>query len=78
MNFTDECGVAPDREIIVKMVTDLSTNLSISIAHDFFPSNVEDGIAYGAFILLGLYIVIVFEVKTKEFNFKIKLTDFMN
>ncbi|XP_043286804.1 P protein [Venturia canescens] len=61
-NLTDECSASSKQSIVVKVATDLPTNLSISIAYDLFPSNVEDGIAYGACVLVGLYIVIIFEV----------------
>ena len=44
------------------MKTNLPIGLPLSISYDMSPINTDQGIAYAAAILIGLYILIIFEV----------------
>lgn len=46
------------------MNTTLSTNFPIAFTYDLFPINTEYGIIYAALVLIGLYILIITEVRT--------------
>jgi len=48
------------------MNTTLSTNFPIALTYDLFPINTEYGIIYAAFVLIGLYILIITEVVHKS------------
>ncbi|KAM0729096.1 P protein [Formica fusca] len=46
----------------IKFHTNLESNLPFSLAYDLSPMNANVGIIYAAFVLIGLYIMIIFEV----------------
>lgn len=48
--------------ISINLRTNQESSFPISIAYDLSSINTEDGIAYAAVVLLGLYILIIFEV----------------
>ncbi|KAF3423855.1 hypothetical protein E2986_05841 [Frieseomelitta varia] len=48
--------------IVIKLKTNLESSFAISISYDISSINKDDGIMYAAIILLGLYILIIFEV----------------
>ncbi|KAK9294919.1 hypothetical protein QLX08_010612 [Tetragonisca angustula] len=48
--------------IVIKLKTNLESSFAISISYDISSINKDDGIIYAAIILLGLYILIIFEV----------------
>lgn len=48
--------------IVIKLKTNLESSFAISISYDISSMNKDDGIVYAAIILLGLYILIIFEV----------------
>lgn len=49
-------------EISIKLKTNLESSFAISISYDLSPIDKDDGIVYAALILLGLYVLIIFEV----------------
>lgn len=49
-------------EISIKLKTNLESSFAISISYDLSPIDKDDGIIYAALILLGLYVLIIFEV----------------
>nr|XP_033201625.1 P protein-like [Bombus vancouverensis nearcticus] len=49
-------------EILIKLKTNLESSFAISISYDLSSMNKDDGIAYAAAVLFGLYILIIFEV----------------
>ncbi|XP_051153929.1 P protein isoform X2 [Leptopilina boulardi] len=51
--------------VAVCMKTNLPINLPISIGYNLSPINKDDGFVYAAVILIGLYILIIFEVVHK-------------
>lgn len=51
------------RSLAVNMRTNLPSSLPVSIVYDFSPINTEDGVVYASVILLGLYALIIFEVR---------------
>lgn len=48
--------------MFIKLCTNSESSLSFSIAYDLSSINADTGILYAAFILLGLYVMIIFEV----------------
>ncbi|XP_011869855.1 PREDICTED: P protein isoform X2 [Vollenhovia emeryi] len=48
--------------MFIKLRTSSKSSLSFSIAYDLSSINADTGIPYAAFILIGLYILIIFEV----------------
>ncbi|KAK1131690.1 hypothetical protein K0M31_015851 [Melipona bicolor] len=48
--------------VVIKFKTNLESSFAISISYDISSINKDDGIVYAAIILLGLYILIIFEV----------------
>lgn len=48
--------------IVIKLKTNLESSFAISISYDISSMNKDDGIIYAAIILLGLYVLIIFEV----------------
>lgn len=64
--ITNETG----KTLAVNLETNLSSDFPISIGYDFSPINAEDGTAYAAVVLLGLYILIIFEVSMTRENYK--------
>lgn len=53
---------ANDSGIQLNFFADFPTSLPLSIGYDPSPVNPEDGIVYAAVVLVGLYILIIFEV----------------
>ncbi|XP_016915306.2 P protein-like isoform X1 [Apis cerana] len=49
-------------EISIKLKTNLESSFAISISYDLSPIDKDDGIVYAALILLGLYVLIIFEI----------------
>ncbi|XP_043789290.1 P protein-like [Apis laboriosa] len=49
-------------EISIKLKTNLESSFAISISYDLSPIDKDDGIIYAALILLGLYVLIIFEI----------------
>lgn len=47
----------------IKFNTNLNANLPISMGYNLDPIDTDDGIIYAALILVGLYVLIIFEVK---------------
>lgn len=45
------------------MKTNLKANLPLSLIYDLEPINMDHGVIYAALILIGLYAIIIFEVK---------------
>ncbi|XP_011499629.1 PREDICTED: P protein [Ceratosolen solmsi marchali] len=50
------------RLLILNLKTNLNTTIPLTVSYDVSPINAEDGIAYGAIVLVGLYVLIVFEI----------------
>lgn len=48
--------------MFIKLHSSLETNLPVSIAYDTSSINTNVRIIYAAFVLIGLYILIIFEV----------------
>lgn len=48
--------------LFIKLNTNSKSNLPLSIAYDLSPTNSDTNIVYAAVILIGLYIMIIFEV----------------
>lgn len=48
--------------MFIKLRTNSESNFSFSLAYDLSPMNADAGIIYAAFLLIGLYIMIIFEV----------------
>ncbi|XP_024889830.1 P protein isoform X3 [Temnothorax curvispinosus] len=48
--------------MFIKLYTNSESSLSFSIAYNLSPINTDIGLPYAAFILIGLYIMIIFEV----------------
>lgn len=48
--------------MFIKLRTNSKSSLSFSIAYNLSPINTDTGIPYAAVILIGLYIMIIFEV----------------
>lgn len=46
----------------IQFKTNLRTNFPVSMGYNLQPINPESGIVYAAFVLLGLYILIIFDV----------------
>lgn len=48
--------------VSINLRTNLESSFAVSISYDLSSINKDDGIAYAAIVLLGLYILIIFEV----------------
>ncbi|GAB1867112.1 P protein [Camponotus japonicus] len=48
--------------MFIKLRTNSESNFSFSLAYDLSPMNADAGIIYAAFLLIGLYVMIIFEV----------------
>ncbi|XP_046615982.1 P protein-like [Neodiprion virginianus] len=57
-----EIGSLSKSLIRMKLKTNLQSSLPVAMGYDLSPINMEDGIIYAAVVLLGLYILIIFEV----------------
>ena len=57
------------KSIGLHLKTNLLTDFPVSIAYDFSPINTENGVVYAAVVLLGLYVLIIFEVQNTRNNF---------
>ncbi|KAG5886996.1 hypothetical protein JTB14_024214 [Gonioctena quinquepunctata] len=51
-----------NRMLRIQLETNLNTNFPVSMGYNLNPINVRDGIIYGVFVLLALYILIIFEL----------------
>ncbi|XP_054286701.1 P protein-like [Macrosteles quadrilineatus] len=57
-----EFEMIPNSLMCLQFTTNLAASFSISISYDLSPINTDDGIVYAAFILLGLYFLIITEI----------------
>ncbi|XP_026470190.1 P protein-like, partial [Ctenocephalides felis] len=57
----------PDSVARVRMRTNAEANFPLSIGYDVSPIDMDDGVIYAAVVLLGLYILIVFEIVHRTF-----------
>ncbi|OXU23779.1 hypothetical protein TSAR_010202 [Trichomalopsis sarcophagae] len=48
--------------VVLNLKTNVNSTIPFAISYDMSPLNAEDGIAYAAVVLIGLYILIVFEI----------------
>lgn len=60
--FNFICRALSRGVMYIKFHTNLESNLPFSLAYDLSPMNANVGIIYAAFVLIGLYIMIIFEV----------------
>lgn len=51
-----------DYAILMNLKSNLNETIPFTIEYDVSPINAEDGIIYGAVVLVGLYSLIVFDV----------------
>lgn len=49
----------------IQFKTNLKTNFPVSMGYNLQPINPDSGIVYAAFVLVGLYILIIFDVSRK-------------
>ncbi|XP_058793379.1 P protein-like [Phymastichus coffea] len=50
------------RLIVLNLKTNLNATIPLYVSYDLSPMSLEDGTLYGALVLIGLYILIVFEI----------------
>ena len=46
----------------VRLSTNMKTNFPLSVAYNLQPINTDSGIIYAGLVLIGLYVLIIFEV----------------
>ncbi|KAF5284147.1 hypothetical protein FQR65_LT00147 [Abscondita terminalis] len=46
----------------IKMKTNLNANLPLSLAYNVRPINMDNGVVYAALVLIGLYVLIIFDI----------------
>lgn len=62
LNVTELPSTDLHQILRIRMMTNIKSNFPISISYNLQPINFNDGVLYATLVLIGLYVLIVFEV----------------
>lgn len=63
------CSVNSGGRLFVKLETNVNASLPIAIGYDVSPIDESDGTVYAVVVLVGLYVLIIFEAKIQTAHY---------